>query len=301
MLGSSIRLAWERARPDDELIAWGRSDVDLRDAETVRARLADVRPDSVLHAAAHVGGIADKLAHPTRYLRDNLAIDTAVIGAALDAEVGELLYIGSAAVYPETAPQPISESLLLTGRLEHANEPYSLAKIVGAKLCEYVSREHGLAYRVAIPSNLYGVGDRFDLGSAHLVAAALGKVHIAHENGAPSVEVWGDGSARREFTFAGDLAAWLVEHVGALDSWPLRVNLGVGVDHTIADYYRTAIDVVGYRGSLRFDTAQPAGVAQRLLDSRPARELGWNPRTSLRDGMAEVYAHYLRTEKGSSR
>jgi GDP-L-fucose synthase len=301
MLGSSIREAWLRARPQDELVGLGRADVDLRDAGAVRSLLADLAPGAVIHAAARVGGIGDKLAHPTGYLHDNLAIDVSVIAAALEASVGELLYIGSAAIYPESAPQPIVASALLEGPLEGANEPYALAKLTGAKLCEYAAREHGVAYRVAVPSNLYGIHDHFDLGSAHLVAAALAKVHAARAAGSGSVEVWGDGSARREFTFASDLAGWLVGQVGHLSGWPDRLNLGAGVDHTIAEYYEVAADVVGFTGDLQFDATKPAGVARRLLDSGPARALGWNPPTSLRDGMSAVYAQFLSTQKGSSR
>ncbi len=289
MLGRTVADRWRLTRPDDELVAVDRTDVDLRDAAATRDLLDQVRPDVVVHAAARVGGIAEKVAHPVTYLRDNLALDASVVGAAIDLRVPELLYVGSAAMYPQAYQRPFVEEDLLTGPLEPANEGYAVAKIAGAKLCEYASREHGLAFRVVLPSNLYGPYDHVSAGGAHLVAAALGKVHRAHAAGEPSVVIWGDGTARREFTWAGDLAAWLVAGLGSLRDWPLRLNLGCGVDHTIDEYYRVAAEVVGYRGEFVHDLDKPSGTPRRLLDSSAARALGWDAPTSLRDGMAQAY------------
>jgi GDP-L-fucose synthase len=289
MLGRSLAEAWQPQRPDDELRVVTRQDVDLRDADATRRLVAEIRPDAVVHAAARVGGIAAKLAAPLDYLRDNLLLDQSLIGAAIDLEVPELLYVGSAAVYPERCERPFVESDVLSGPLEPANEGYAMAKLAGGKLCEYASRQLGLAYRVVVPSNLYGEHDHFGSGGAHMIAAALTKVHRAQQSGSATVEIWGDGTARREFTWAGDVAGWLVGQVGRLDEWPALLNLGCGVDHSVTEYYEAAKDAVGWTGDFVHDLDKPSGTPRRLLDSSAARALGWEPRTSLADGMATAY------------
>lgn len=300
MLGSSIAAAFAR-RPDVELLPLGRADLDLLDADATAARVAQLAPDAVVHAAARVGGIAAKLAAPTGYLLDNLRIDTSLIAAAIRAGVPELLYVGSAAVYPAETSQPIPESAMLTGALEPANEGYGLAKIAGQRLCALASAEHGVAYRTVVPSNLYGPNDDFAAGSAHLIAAALAKTDAAKRDGAESVGVWGDGTARREFSYAPDLADWLAGQVGRLRDWPDAVNVGSGDDRTVAEYYRVASEVVGFDGRLEFDQTKPSGVPRRLLDSGVARSLGWRPTTDLVDGMAAVYEAFLTAERRDAR
>lgn len=293
MLGQSLVEQWRARRPDDEISVATRDDVDLRDKGATRALIESVAPDAIIHAAAKVGGIAAKLARPTDYLLDNLLIDSSVLSGAIDVRVPEVLYIGSAAVYPAEYSRPFLESDLLGGPLEGANEGYALAKIAALKVCEYATQQYGLNFKVALPSNLYGIHDHFQLDQAHLVAATLAKVHLAKEAGERSVSVWGDGTARREFTYSVDVAAWLVDQIGSLDAWPARLNLGVGVDHTIAEYYEVAREVVGFDGDLAFDASKPAGVPQRLIDSSAARALGWNPGTGLREGMTATYADYI--------
>ncbi len=297
MLGSSILHQWTEARPDDPIIAVGRDAVDLRDRSATAALIEEIRPDAIIHAAAVVGGIAAKLAHPTRYLFDNLLLDASVIGGAMDAGVSEMLYIGSGAMYPEHFRQPFEESDLLAAPLEAANEGYAIAKIAGTKLCEYASTEFGLHYRVAVPSNLYGPGDDFSASHGHLVAAVLGKLDRAMTDGSSSVEIWGDGTARREFTYGPDLAEWLVSQVGLLSEWPPMLNLGVGHDLSIADYYEVARGIVGYSGGFTFDTSKPSGMHQRILDSRLAQTLGWSPQTGIEDGMAATYSSYRATHE----
>ena len=300
MLGTSIVEALRRERPDAEILAVTRRDADLRDAGQV-ARLVDgFGPDTIVHAAAVVGGIAAKLAHPTRYLMDNMQLDAAVIGAAISAEVPELLYLSSAVVYPQQWSRPFTEDDVLSGALEPANEGYGLAKLAGLKLCSYASREFGLAYRAAVPANLYGPHDHFELGSAHLIAATIAKVHAAREAGADTVEVWGDGTARREFVYSEDLAGWLVGQLGRLADWPEWLNLGQGTDRSIAEYYEAAKAVVGFEGQLAFDVTKPAGVPRRLLDSSRAAALGWAPATDLHAGMTAVYRQFLAQQRGPS-
>lgn len=295
MLGRNIVEQLAMERPDIDVVGVTRADVDLRDQAATRQVVEQILPDTIIHAAAKVGGIGIKLAEPTPFLLDNLQLDSNVISAALDLRIPELLYIGSAAVFPAAYERPYVEADMLTGSLEPANEGYAIAKIAAAKVCEYASRQFGLAYRVAQPSNLYGVHDHFELSNAHLIGAALAKVHAAHEAGEATVGVWGDGTARREFTFASDLAGWLAGQIGQLSEWPPALNLGCGEDHSIADYYRVASEVIGFAGGLDFNTSKPAGVPRRLLDSTAARSFGWNPSTSLADGMAATYADYLGT------
>ena len=293
MLGSSIASAWTSLRPDDELVAVTREVVDLTDAVATREFIAANRPDAVIHAAARVAGIADKLASPATYLLDNLVIDSNVISGSIAATVPELLYISSGAIYPADIRQPLVESDVLSGQLEPANEGYALAKIAGGKLCSYASSQYGYSYRAIAPSNLYGPKDSFGAGRAHLVASTIAKMHDATAQGLDSVLVWGDGTARREFTFSEDLAAWIVTQIGQLARWPALLNAGVGFDHTIREYYEAAARVTGFSGTLEYDTTKPAGVMQRLLDSSAARNLGWNPTTSLDDGYAATYEGYL--------
>jgi GDP-L-fucose synthase len=293
MLGRSFAAQWQKTRSSDELIVSTRADADLSDHAATRRFIETVQPDSIVHAAAKVGGISAKLAEPTPYLIDNLVLDSSVLSAAITSGVQELLYVSSGAIYPEDATQPISEDAILGGPLEPANEGYALAKIAAGKVCEYASRQYGFSYRVVAPSNLYGPNDDYSLGHGHLVAAALSKIHAAHVSGADSVSVWGDGTARREFTYVVDLADWLVGQMGRLSMWPSLLNVGAGTDHTIAEYYEVAKRTVGYAGAFEYDSSKPAGVAQRLLDSSRARALGWAPTTSLEDGMAESYSQFV--------
>jgi GDP-L-fucose synthase len=295
MLGRSIVESWRRQRPDDELYPLSRREVDLRDRSSVRAVIEEIRPDSILHAAAKVGGIGAKLAEPTPFLLDNLLLDTSVLSAAIELEVPELLYVGSAVVYPQEYLKPFVEDDIMTGVLEPANEGYGLAKISAVKVCEYASKQFGLAYRAALPSNLYGPYDHFDLANAHLIAATLAKVDQAARAGERVVNVWGDGSARREFTFSEDLADWLVQQVGSLAEWPPTLNLGYGTDYSVREFYEFAQEIVGYDGRLEYDTSKPAGTPQRLIDSSAARALGWAPSTSIREGMLATYQQYLRS------
>ena len=293
MLGRSIVSQWAARRPADDLVVLTRDEVDLADKAATRRAIEHAMPDAIIHAAAKVGGIGQKLREPTPFLLDNILLDSSVLSAAIDLRIPEVLYIGSAAVYPAKYVRPIIESDLLGGPLELANEGYAIAKIAAAKVCEYATRQYGLNFKVALPSNLYGVHDHFDLESAHLVAATLGKVHQAKKSEVHTINVWGDGTARREFTYSVDVAAWLVDQIGKLAHWPATLNLGCGYDHSVSEYYATALDVVGFTGTLDFDTSMPAGVPQRLLDSSAARALGWSPQTTLRDGMSATYADYV--------
>jgi GDP-L-fucose synthase len=289
MLGSSILRKWQELRPNDEIRGLTRGDVDLTDRRGVSKLVGAFAPDAVIHAAAKVDGIAAQIAHPTGYLLENLLIDSNVISAALEARVPELMYISSAVIYPQNYRQPLVEDDLLAGTLEPANEGYSIAKIAGTKLCDYISSEFGLAYRVAVPSNIYGPKNTVGGENAHLIEATLRKVLAAKLAGDNDVVVWGDGQSRREFVFAEDVSSWLVSQIGKLDAWPSRLNLGSGLDHTIDEYYDVAKQVVGFNGNLIHDVEKPSGVRQRLLDSSQAKALGWRTPTTLEQGMRATF------------
>lgn len=293
MLGRAIAHEWRERRSDDELILVDRSMVDLRDSEATRRVIRAQSPDLVIHAAAAVGGIADKLAHPSRYLMENLLIDTSVMRASAAAGVHTLVYVGSAAAYPEDAPQPLRPESLFTGRLEAANESYGLAKLAGLTLCRYLSQEFGFSYRAILPANMYGPGENRSLHAGHVIAAALRKAHDAKVGDLASITVWGDGQSRREFVYAPDLAHWLVMHVEHVQGWPAVLNIGAGADESIDGYYEAASRIVGFDGALVHDLGRPNGTRRRLLDSEDAFALGWAPRTSLDEGLARCYEDFL--------
>jgi GDP-L-fucose synthase len=298
MLSSAIRSEINDLRSDIDLRVITRAEVDLRDAAATRIVIDEIKPDVIVHAAARVGGIAANMADPTGYLLDNLLIDTSVLSVAIARRVPELLYIGSSCMYPKDYRQPLVESDVLAAPLEPTNEGYALAKISGSRLCQSASEQYGLAFRTIVPSNLYGPHDDFSLDRGHLVAAAIAKTHAAKVSGSPHVDVWGDGMARREFTYVKDLSRWITGVLGGLVSLPPLLNVGCGYDRSVREFYELARDVVGYDGDFRFDISRPAGMHQKLMDSTLARSFGWAPETTLVTGMSEAYSHYLRTLGG---
>lgn len=270
-----------------------RSAADLTDPAQTARLVARTSPDVIVHCAARVGGIKANAADQTGFLMDNIAIDSSVFRAAMRLGVQRLVYLGSSCTYPRDHRQPLVETDLLQAPLEPTNEGYALAKLTGTRLCQFASTERGLAYRAVVASNLYGPGDHFAGDRAHLVAAALAKVHAAHLAGEPTVTIWGDGTARREFTYVGDLAAWVVSRLHRLEEQPPVLNTGAGVDHTVTEYYEAARAIIGYQGHFVYDTSFPAGMHQKLMDSRPAQRFGWAPTTTLEDGMRATYEHFL--------
>lgn len=302
MLGRALAEAWRELGRNEELVGITRVDVDLRDATAVSSAIARIAPDVIVHTAARVGGISANIAAPAEFLSDNLRMDTSVIGAALNSGVEDLVYLGSSCMYPRDYRQPLVETDILQAPLEPTNEGYAIAKIAGAKLCAYTSREYGVNYRVIIPSNLYGPHDHFGSPASHLVAAALHKAHLAKQFGDEAIEVWGDGTARREFTYVGDLATWIAARIGHLKNWPEMMNVGLGKDYSVREFYEAALRAVGYQAELRFDPSKPAGMLQKLMDSSLAKVHGWDPCTDIDQGMVRTYAAYLKsiTALGSS-
>lgn len=300
MLATAIRQVWPSLRPEDEIVPVTRADADLRDQAAVRELVARVEPQLVIHTAARVGGIAANVADPSGFLMQNLQIDSNLLSASVDAGVEKFLYFGSSCMYPKDYRQPLVESDVLAAPLEPTNEGYAISKIAAARFCEYVSAQFGHQYRVVIPSNLYGPHDDFSLDHGHLVAAAIAKAHRAKLEQADAIDVWGDGTARREFTYVGDLAQWVVANLDGMKDWPSLLNVGAGEDHSVLEFYRAALDVVGYDCELITDASKPAGMKQKLMDSSQATALGWKPSTTLNDGMRRSYDAYTTAlQKGS--
>lgn len=284
-----------------DIVAPTHAELDLLDYPQVVRFIDGCAPDMVIHAAGIVGGIQANIRQPVRFLLGNLDMGRNVVMAARAAGVRRLLNLGSSCMYPRGRDTPLREDMVLTGELEPTNEGYALAKIMVARLCEYITREEsGFAYKTLIPCNLYGRHDKFSPDVSHLVPAILQKIHAAKRDGADSVEIWGDGNARREFMYAGDLAACLVEAVQRFDSLPAVMNVGVGSDHSINDYYRIGAQIVGYEGGFRHDLSKPVGMQRKLVDTSRSREWGWQVATPLAAGMKQAYDFYLGLESGAS-
>jgi GDP-L-fucose synthase len=290
MVGSALvrRLASE----DCEILTVPRSELDLLDQAGVRRWMSEHRPDAVIMAAAKVGGILANDTLPVDFLHENLVVQNNVIGAAFRSEVRKLLFLGSSCIYPKLAPQPIPEDALLTGPLEPTNEWYAVAKIAGLKLCQAYRRQYGVDYISAMPTNLYGPGDNFDLDSSHVVPALMRKAHEARRTGQKILQVWGSGRPMREFLHVDDAAdafVWLLKTYTG-DS---HVNIGCGEDVTIAELARTVVSVVGAGAEITFDATKPDGMARKLLDVSRLFATGWRPRYSLRSGLEQTYAWFL--------
>ena len=273
------------------------AELDLKDQAATRAFFESERPEQVYLAAAKVGGIQANSEFPGQFIYDNLAIAANVIDAAYQSGVKKLLFLGSSCIYPKHAPQPMPESSLLTGELEPTNEPYAIAKIAGIKLCEAYNREYGTNFLSAMPTNLYGIGDNFDLETSHVLSALLRKCHEAHERGDQSFVVWGSGTPMREFLYADDLAdacVFLMENCTAAELGS-HVNIGTGTDVTIHELAELICETVGFEGELLFDASKPDGTPRKLLDVSLMTSLGWTASTSLRDGLSNAYEWYLST------
>ncbi|MFG2311912.1 GDP-L-fucose synthase family protein [Streptomyces sp. NPDC048566] len=274
-----------------EVLTRTRAELDLRDAAGTAAYLADLRPDAVVLAAAKVGGIMANSTQPVQFLEENLRIQLSVIAGAHAAGVGRLLFLGSSCIYPKHAPQPIAEDALLTGPLEPTNEAYALAKIAGIVQVQSYRRQYGASYISAMPTNLYGPGDNFDLETSHVLPALIRRFHEAAADGREEVVLWGSGTPRREFLHVDDLAAACALLLRSYDG-DEPVNVGCGSDLTIRELAATVAEVTGFTGRIGWDTSRPDGTPRKLLDISRLADLGWKPAVPLRDGIAATYAHW---------
>jgi GDP-L-fucose synthase len=290
MVGSAI--VRRLARENCTVLTAGHAELDLTAQAQTREWIADNRPDVIFLAAARVGGILANAAHPADFLYDNMMIEANVIEAAYRNATPKLLFLGSSCIYPKLAPQPIPEDALLTGPLEPTNEWYAIAKIAGIKLCQAYREQHGLDFISAMPTNLFGPGDNFNLNSSHVVPALIRKAHEAREAGARELVIWGSGTPRREFLHVDDCAdalVWLMKNYSA----PGHLNVGYGSDVTIRELAELVAKVVGFEGAIVCDRSKPDGTPRKLMNIDRLLSLGWKPHIDLQDGLADTYRWYL--------
>ncbi len=282
-----------------EVLAPPSRELDLRNFVAVQAYLGKHRPDMVIHAAGKVGGIQTNMREPVGFLLENLDMGRNIVWASRQTGIKRLINLGSSCMYPRNHNEPLIEEMVLKGELEPTNEGYALAKVVTARLCLYISREDSsFQYKTLIPCNLYGRYDKFDPAHSHLIPAIIRKVHEAKAAGADQVEIWGDGMARREFMYAGDLADGLFHAIKEFDTLPMIMNIGLGHDHSINEYYRIAADVMGYRGTFVHNLTMPVGMTRKLVNVDRQRSWGWTAQHTLRLGIEKTYDFYLKgTEK----
>jgi len=290
MVGAALvrRLAGERC----EIVTVPRESVDLRDQARVAAWMEMTKPQAVFLAAAKVGGILANDTYPAEFLFDNLMIEANIVHAAYRMGVAKLVFLGSSCIYPKFAPQPIPEDALLTGPLEPTNEWYAVAKIAGIKLCQAYRRQYGCDFISAMPTNLYGPGDNFDLASSHVIPALIRKAHEARQSGAREMVIWGSGTPRREFLHVDDCAdalVFLMKHYSA----PGHVNVGWGSDVTVEELARLVMATVGFAGDLAKDASKPDGTPRKLMSSERLAALGWRPRIGLAEGLRDTYSWFL--------
>ena len=292
MVGSALIRALEAAG-FSKLLKRDRSELDLGDSAAVSKFFAKEKPEVVIFAAAKVGGIKANNDQPVEFLLENLRVQNSVIAAAHENGARKLLFLGSSCIYPKLAPQPIPETALLSGPLEPTNEAYAIAKIAGVKLCQAFSREYGANFVSAMPTNLYGPNDNFDLETSHVLAALLRKAYEAKKSSARELVVWGTGTPRREFLHVDDCASACLFLLEKYDS-PEIVNVGCGEDISIRELAELVCEVVGFDGELSWDKTKPDGTPRKLLDVSKLRGLGWTPTIPLRDGIAQAYDWFLK-------
>lgn len=286
------------ARESVEVITAPRSKVDLRNQAATKAYLKEVAPDAVIVAAAVVGGILANSSFPVDFLNDNLLIESNLISGSHEAGINRLLFLGSSCIYPREAPQPIREDALLTGPLEPTNQWYAVAKIAGIMLCRAYRAQFGRSYIAAMPTNLYGPGDNFDLNSSHVIPALMRKMHTAAREGRPTVEIWGTGTPLREFMHVDDLADALVFLLKTYDDEE-HINVGSDQEVTIAGLASLLAQVIGFKGTLDFDSSKPDGPPRKALDRTRLTALGWEPKYDLQSGLRHTYDWY-RAEFGDT-
>lgn len=294
MVGRNVR---EHPKAQNyEILAPTSTELNLCDRLAVSSWMSKWKPDLVIHAAGRVGGIQANINEPVSFLLDNLDMGCNVVSAAYGAGVKKLINLGSSCMYPRDAPNPLHEDMVLKGELEPTNEGYALAKVTVARLGEYIGREHPeFQYKTLIPCNIYGRFDKFDPKHSHMVPAIIHKLHCAKREGVGEVDIWGDGLARREFMYAGDLADAIWDGVERYESLPSMMNVGHGSDLSVNEYYEAAASVIGYKGCFVHDLTKPVGMKQKLVSTTLAETWGWKSKLSLKEGLAKTYLYYLET------
>lgn len=277
-----------------DILAPRRDELDLYNYDEVLAYLNIQKPDMIIHAAGKVGGILANSRYPVEFLLQNMDMGRNLIWASYNAGVKKFVNLGSSCMYPRNFNTPLKEEQVLTGELEPTNEGYAIAKIFSARLCEYISREYPLFhYKTLIPCNLFGRWDKFDPEQAHLIPAIIRKLHDAVTQHWREVEIWGDGQACREFLYAGDMADCLIKTIEEFDTLPAVMNVGMGTDYTIDEYYHMCAEVVGFSGDFCHDLTKPAGMQRKLVDVSKQDQWGWTPAVDIKTGIKRTYEYYL--------
>lgn len=276
------------------VVSPGSDELNLCDYEATLKYIDKINPVTIIHCAGKVGGIQANIKNPVRFLVENWDMGRNIVLAASQVGVPQLINLGSSCMYPRNSEKPLIEDDVLTGQLEPTNEGYALAKCSVAKLCQYLQIENpSIQYKTLIPSNLYGPFDKFNPMHSHLIPAIIHKLHMARVNNFPEVEIWGDGFARREFMFVGDLSDAIVRALQNYDTLPSLLNIGLGYDYSVNEYYNVAAEVIGYKGKFTHDLSKPVGMKRKLVDVTRAKEWGWQSQTLLMDGLKKTYEYYL--------
>ncbi|MDA9048110.1 GDP-L-fucose synthase [Hellea sp.] len=291
MVGRNIRES--QYAKNWEIYAPSRKDLDLGDYQSVSKIINEIKPEILIHAAGRVGGIQANMAEPVKFLDENITIGRNVIMAAFNTGVPKLLNLASTCIYPKDAKSPLGEELILNGSLEPTNEGYALAKIIALRLCDYIGQKNPkLNYKTLIPCNLYGKYDKFNPHNSHLIPAIIHKVHSAVENNKAYIDIWGTGEARREFMYAGDLADFILLAATKVEKLPNTMNVGIGHDFTVNEYYQIISKIIGFNGYFKHDTNKPVGMKRKLCSVKKQIKIGWVPPTSLEEGIKLTYKFY---------
>jgi GDP-L-fucose synthase len=290
MLGKSVTR--ELIKSKNYVTPLTRKDANLLDTSSTKKSIKSNNPELIIHCAALVGGIQANISGGGRYLLDNLAIDNSVLSAAKELKIKNLIYIGSSCMYPANYPEPLTENQILSGHLEKTNENYALAKIIGSRIVESIAIDENYNWRTFIASNLFGPHDHFESEKSHLLSAIISKAVKAKENES-SIEMWGDGTPRREFTYVEDFAEWIGKSITKLSQLPQNLNLGLGIDYSVKELYQLVLKEINYECEIIPNLAKPNGNMRKLMDSSKAREFGWDPKTSIETGISQTVNWYL--------
>jgi nucleoside-diphosphate-sugar epimerase len=292
MVGKNITALAKQHKHD--FLTPSKSDLNLLDNVSVQNFLAEHQPEMIIHAAGIVGGIQANMAEPVKFLVDNMQMGLNILTSAKSCATKRFLNLSSSCMYPRAAQNPLLETLILKGELEPTNEGYALAKIATTRLCEYITQEQPeLLYKTIIPCNLYGHHDKFSEHNSHMLPAVIRKIITAKEKNTAEIDIWGDGEARREFMYAGDLAEFIFYAIEHFDRMPQNLNVGLGEDYTINEYYQHIADAVGYKGTFNHDLSKPVGMKQKLIDDSKLKAFGWSHKTNLSSGIEKTIEFYL--------
>ena len=296
MVGSNI--AKHSYAQSYELLTPTSTELNLLDSENVQGYIDNHKPDMVIHAAGIVGGIQANIARPVKFLVDNMQMGLNILMSSKVSGVKRFMNLSSSCMYPRDAQNPLSEDLILKGELEPTNEGYAIAKVASTRLCEYINREdESFLYKTVIPCNLYGKYDKFDPEHSHMIPAVIRKINDAKDKNLKSIDIWGDGLARREFMYTADFADFVYYAIDNFETMPQNINVGLGHDYTINEYYQKIADVVGYQGEFTHDLSRPTGMQQKLIDDTRLKEFGWQHQTSLEQGIQKTYDYFLNKVK----